>query len=698
MQKAASRSVTSKVVALDHGKAGKLSNHPASPPIVRIHLVGPMRATSFMGDKILPRGRKARALLGFLCLASGERVSRSKIAAMLWDRVPDFQARASFRQAFRELIVAFGPFARELIDSDRETIRLDTTLCWIDALALIAPEMPQTGADRSELASYCSGELLQELDGVSASLDHWLLGERTRFVERRRALLEAELNHARGANTEVHERAEIARRLIMFDPTHEGARRILMRALADMGERAQALREYELCRDALKASFDVEPSPETYELYQTIRMYANRDERPEPAPAAAAARKRPLKPKHAETNRSRLRVGVLPFMATPSPGDENLALCLSQEIAAALARFRWFDVIAPLALIRRPSATLVNEDQLRHSEFDYVVDGVLHQSGESYQISVRLLDLNQYGTPVWSDRFDLDSRELHRIDEMVTARIVGQIDPVILFIEGSQRRPQKFGASGLLLRAIPMIYSMERDKYERAGELIEQALEMEPDNPMALAWAAYWHLFYVGQGWRRDTKKAFTTVRDYAVRAIRQDPDNAEALGIYAHVCAFADRDFDTAIHYYDRAFRLNPNLAIIWALSAPTYCYIGQPEKALQHLARYRELAPFHPYFFWVENLYTVAYTFMGDYEQAAVVGRRAVTTNPDFVNGYKPLIASLGHLGRIEEAKQYVDKLLALEPNFSLKHFAENYPILKEIDRERYIEGLRLAGVPAT
>src|SRR5581483_9546012 len=78
----------------------------AGRPIVRIHLLGSMRATTFVGDDVLPRGRKARAVLGCLCLAAGARVPRSRLAAMLWDRVSDFQARASFRQAFRELIVA----------------------------------------------------------------------------------------------------------------------------------------------------------------------------------------------------------------------------------------------------------------------------------------------------------------------------------------------------------------------------------------------------------------------------------------------------------------------------------------------------------------------------------------------------------------------------------------------------------------
>jgi tetratricopeptide (TPR) repeat protein len=186
------------------------------------------------------------------------------------------------------------------------------------------------------------------------------------------------------------------------------------------------------------------------------------------------------------------------------------------------------------------------------------------------------------------------------------------------------------------------------------------------------------------------------TVRKYALTAIKLDPDNAEALGIYAHCCSYADRDFDTALYYFDRSLRLNPSLAFIWGLSAPTYCYIGEPEVALQRLERYRELAPFDPYFFWFETLYTIAYMFKGDYERAVIVGRRAVKALPEFVNGYKPLIASLGHLGRHAEAKPYTAKLLSLEPDFTVERFGQVYPFKKEKDRKRYMQGLRLAGVP--
>ena len=95
---------------------------------------------------------------------------------------------------------------------------------------------------------------------------------------------------------------------------------------------------------------------------------------------------------------------------------------------------------------------------------------------------------------------------------------------------------------------------------------------------------------------------------------------------------------------------------------------------------------------------MYTIAYTFKGDYEKAVGVGRRAVKANPEFSNGYKPLIAALGHLGRREEAAPYVEKLLSLEPNFTVASFSKAYPFQRPCDRERYMQGLALAGVQET
>jgi DNA-binding SARP family transcriptional activator/Tfp pilus assembly protein PilF len=686
----------SKVVPLDRGRAPDLAARQGPrQPIVRIHLLGTLRATTYLGESILPRGKKARAILGHLCLNAGEPVSRSRLASLLWDRVPDHQARNSLRQALWELSAAMGSLANELICVDRDTVRLEAGPCWIDAIAVLSPEPPPPHSFRGDLAALCTGGLLEELDGLSVSFDHWLLAERTRFDARLRSLLEGELQGLERSNANAERRAAMARRVVAFDPTHEGASRILMRALADLGERPQALREYERCRDALRAKLDVEPSAETRALHQAIKTFGRTETRSEGPSAAAPSREESAKALVSSGTCSRLRVGVLPLRASGALAEERLAFSLGQEIAAALARFRWFDVIAPMTLARTPSAS-ETRDLLGRKQLHYIVDGDLSGNEKKFQISIRLLDVAQDARPVWSDRFDLAVDALDQVNELITAPVVARIDPVILFIEGQQKRPQRSGVTGLVLQAIPLLYSMERKKYEEAGQLIRQALEMDPENAMAAAWGAHWQLFYVGQGWSSDPGRSVETAQELAIRALRIDPENAEAMGIYGHICAFLQKDFDSALYYFDRALRLNPNLAFVWALSAATYAYIGEPDIALQRLDRCRDLAPFDPYFCLWECAYAIAHVFNGDYEKAVVVGRRAVKANPHFSNAYKPVIASLGHLGRRDEAAQYLDRLLSLEPNFSVQHFGKVYPFGKAEDRERYMQGLRLAGVP--
>ena len=691
-----------KVVRLDGRRSEDIRprieapGQPTRKPILRIHVLGPMRATTFLGDNVLPRGKKARAILGFLCIAAGRPVTRARLAAMLWDRVRDSQARTSFRQALRELSASFGPYASEVILGDRDSIRIESDLCWIDALAVLSPEPSPLDTMRSDLAALCAGELLEELDGASTTFDQWLLAERTRFSGQLRALLEDELKAVDRSEVDATQRAAVAQRLIAYDATHERASRVLMRALADLGDRAQAVREYQRCRSALKGTLDVEPSPETQTLYASIRSQTGRRDT-EVGTGAGSTSARPKLVGRAPA-RTRLRVGVLSFQAPGAPIDRNLAASLSQEIAAALARFRWFDVIAPNVSASSSGAVARGRAALRQKDLDYVVDGNLRKSGDNLQIRVRLLDLARDAQPVWSDRFELATSQLHLLDELVTARIVGRIDPVILFIEGQPRRRERYGATGLLLRAIPLIYSMQEDQFHEAGELIDQAIEMDPEDAMAAAWAAHWQVFQVGQGWASDGAQALASAQRHALRAIRLDPDNAEALGIYAHVCAFLDKDFDSALYYFDRSLRLNPNLGFVWALRAVTYCYIGMPDVALTQMERYHDLAPFDPYFSFFEGVSSIAYLLKGDYDRAASVGRRMVKAHPGFINAYKTLISALGHLGRSADAKPYIEKLMTLEPGFSIERFAKVYPLKRQGDRELYMKGLRLAGAPET
>ena len=428
-----------------------------------------------------------------------------------------------------------------------------------------------------------------------------------------------------------------------------------MRALTDRDERMQALLEYKRLHDALKRSLGVEPARETRALFDTIRTFGRNDA--QSTPQIAGAEEGRSSGKLAAPKRSHRRVGVMPFVPVPSDVDDNLAFSLAQEVAAALARFIWFDVVAPTALMRGPAPTFLSDVELRRRDLDYVVDGTVSCSRGTYRINVRLLDLKTDAAPVWTSTFDLPADRLDLIDTQVTAPIVAQIDPVILYIEGHpKKRDDDDDALGCVMRALPLLNTMERENYEKARGLIERALVLEPDNAVVLSWAAYWHVFYIGQGWAQDFERTSETALSYAHRATQLDRGNAEALAIYAHILSFINRDTELALHYFDMALQLNRNLPFIWVYSGLTHCYLGDPDAALERLERCRELTASLPYFSLHENPFAIAYLMKRQYKNAIEIGRRVVHFTPAFVNGYKPLIAALGHLHRRKEAAPYI------------------------------------------
>src|SRR5262249_5051509 len=228
------------------------------------------------GENILPHGRRARAVLGYLCLAAGKHVARSDLAGLLWDRIPGPAARTNLRQALRELSSSFGDLAKERIVSGRDVIRLNVEACWVDALTALTFDPSPDDVPHGELLALCRGELLEDLDGASASFDRWLIGERTRVSGRLQALLEAQLRRT---------------------ATKSNAGRALTRALGGMRERAGAL----------------EANARGRERWQTASVTEAGDR---PATFEHAERA-PIAPGSAQA-RDRLRVGVLPFLAPAS--------------------------------------------------------------------------------------------------------------------------------------------------------------------------------------------------------------------------------------------------------------------------------------------------------------------------------------------------------------------------------------------
>jgi adenylate cyclase len=84
----------------------------------------------------------------------------------------------------------------------------------------------------------------------------------------------------------------------------------------------------------------------------------------------------------------------------------------------------------------------------------------------------------------------------------------------------------------------------------------------------------------------------------------------------------------------------------------------------------------------------------FDRNYESAVETARQVVRQYPKNPQAYRWLAASLGQLGRKEEAKAALDTMLSTAPSFLERFVAKRLAMLRIDDYEHALAGLRKAG----
>jgi len=671
---------------------------PAST-VLRLRLIGHMEAWSLTSENVLPTGKKARALLAAIALAAPRPALRNRLAELLWSRRPDDQSRASLRQEIHRLLDVLAPVGEDILIVTRDHLQLKPGAVWCDVEEVMRASVQEPAA-----LSLLDGELLEDLDGIDATWDSWLQAERERVRDKGRTLAEELL----GTQVQPEQAIPVANKLLSIDRAHEGAWRALMRAHAARGERGMAIQAYERCRAVLAELMDAAPSAETEKLLTEIRGPSASSRPyirpPRPAPEGVPRSRdalTQLAPRFEPTSiRGGARIGVAPFqMVGTNLEDSHLAPGLAGEITTALSRFRWLFVVLLGNLDRLPPEQR-DDRALRHDfGVDFLVDGSVQRVGSRLRVTVRLVDLRNASQVVWARRFDRQSDDLLTLQDEVAAEVVAQIDPEILLIEANRVSSQPLvdaTAYDLVLRAMPLIWRMEREPYMQAGDHLRRALELEPDYANAHAWMAVWYNFYVGQGWADDPGAGIAHGGEHAERAVALDPMDARGLTIAGHVRAFLYRRPQEAVALHDRALRLNPNFAMAWAFSAFNHIYLGLLDEAELRANRYKRLSPFDPNAYLFDVSFVQIHLLKRDYETAVQVGRELTQLNPSFSNLLKPYLSALGHLNYLQEAAVIRRQLMAIEPQFTVQKFRETTPFTREQDRNLVAVGLKLAGIP--
>jgi adenylate cyclase len=395
---------------------------------------------------------------------------------------------------------------------------------------------------------------------------------------------------------------------------------------------------------------------------------------------------------------------VLPFQnISGDPDQEYFADGMVEEITTALSRIRWLFVIARNSAFTYKGRAVDVRQVGRELGVRYVLEGSVRKAGSRVRITGQLVEAAT-GAHLWANRFDGTLEDVFDLQDQVTASVVGAIEPNLRAaeIERARRKPpESLHAYDLMLRALPHLRALDRHDLARATRILQKAIEIDPAYAPALANLAWCHWLTVVQGWIRRDDHSVTEMIRLARIALSLDGNDPEVLRLAGGVIARADGDLTEGIGLMERAITLNPNDAAALAQAATLHAYAGDTRTALSYLERADRLNPLdRPLMFYFS--YAMAQFVAAEHAAVVEWTTKALHQSPNHLASLRYRAASLGLLGRLEEGREVVKRLLALAPDFTIagarQHIEFNmHNVFKTAGvADAFYDGLRRCGVP--
>ena len=384
-------------------------------------------------------------------------------------------------------------------------------------------------------------------------------------------------------------------------------------------------------------------------------------------------------------------IAVLPFQnMSGDPEQEYFADGMVEEIITALSRIRWLFVIARNSSFTYKGQAVDVKQVGRELGVRYVLEGSVRRAGNRVRITGQLIDTAS-GAHIWADRFDGALEDIFELQDHIANSVAGVIEPTLRAAEirrSAERPTNDLSAYDLYLRALALAFSWEKDAIIRSLDLLEQAIDRDPQYGPALAQAAARQQDLHVNGWSNNPEAARGKGIELSRRALQVAGDDPEVLSRAAFTLGYFGEETDAAIGLLDRSLKLNPNAALGWQRSAWLRLWGGQPDLAIEHFEISLRLNPLEQR----ANPFMgigVAHFFARRLEEAKAILLQSLQEKPNWAPTYRFLASCYAHMGRLDQAREAVGRLRALTNE--LVPSATNWRNPEH--REFYLSGLRLA-----
>ena len=389
-------------------------------------------------------------------------------------------------------------------------------------------------------------------------------------------------------------------------------------------------------------------------------------------------------------------IAVLPFDNLSGDAEQDyFSDGLSEDIITQLSAWRSFPVVA-----RNSSFAFKKKSrdirQIAHElSARYVIEGSVRKSGNRVRVTAQLIDA-ELGHHLWAKKFDRALDDIFALQDELTQQIVSSVEPEMEKAElkkAETKRSASLSAWDFYLRGREQSHLLTPAANLQARAMFERAIELDPHYSDAFAGLSTTYqrdiLFEVTEHRALSEGKAL----DAARRAVALDNDSSAAhlalSGAYIWSNQHAQGVAETRI-----AVQLNPSNVLACLALGNRLDIIGESAEGIPLLERSLQRNPRDPH----NHIYYAqlgrAYINARNYEKALSCLREAVRLKPDYPNTYHVLAVCLGHLGRMDEARDAAQRCELLRPGFMAKRAHWNIYVDPEANRH-LTEGLRKAGL---
>lgn len=393
-------------------------------------------------------------------------------------------------------------------------------------------------------------------------------------------------------------------------------------------------------------------------------------------------------------------IAVLPFQnISADPEQEYFADGMALEIITALSRFPSLFVIARNSSFTYKGRAVDVKQVARELGVRYVLEGSVRKAGNRVRFTGQLIDATTGGN-IWADRFDGALEDVFDLQDQVTARVVGAIEPRLqrAEIERAGRKPtESLDAYDYFLRGMASFHLLNRDSLLEAVRLFVRATELDPNYASPYGMASWSGALRNSFGWMVDRESEIADAVRLARRAVAVGKDDPTALWSGGLSLAYLGNEVEAGAAYVDRALVLNQNLAASWNASGWVRMYLGESASAIEHFDRAMRLSPLDPLTYFFSTGMAFAHAFAGRYDEAISWATKALHEQPNWATALRVAAIANALSDRMVEARAAMACLREVDPALRLGNVDRVAPRLRRAeDRVRFIESLRKAGLP--